>query len=137
MVRLAEQRIELDASATEVFRHLTTEEGLLRWMAIAVVAEPVAGGRLEWTHENGDTMIGRFIELDPPWRLVIAYGWKNGQMGVPAESTTVEITLEERDGKTTLSLVHRGLLPAAVDAHQSGWAYFLTLLNEALADLRR
>jgi hypothetical protein len=26
----------------------------------------VPGGRLQWTHENGATMVGRFVELDPP-----------------------------------------------------------------------
>src|SRR5438105_1025230 len=70
MVRLVSQRIELNAPVAEVFRHLTTVEGLLRWMAVDAIVELEPGGRLQWTHENGATMIGRMLELDPPRRLV-------------------------------------------------------------------
>jgi uncharacterized protein YndB with AHSA1/START domain len=133
MVRLATHRIVLNAPANEVFRHLTTVDGLLRWMAVDAMIEPVPGGRLQWTHENGATMIGRFIEIDPPRRLVIAYGWKDNLMGVPPESTTVEIELEERGGQTILNLVHRSLPPEVVDDHQHGWEYFTAHLQAALA----
>lgn len=128
-VRLAEHRIVLDAPAPEVFRYLTTAEGLLRWMAVEAIVEPVPGGRLPWTHEDGSTMVGRFLELDPPRRLVIAYGWKDDLMGVPPESTTVEINLDEHAGRTTLTLVHRGLPPGVVDDHQRGWVFFMTRLR--------
>ena len=37
--------------------------------------------------------------------------WEDGRMGVPPESTTVEIDLLEEDGATTLRLVHHGLPP--------------------------
>jgi uncharacterized protein YndB with AHSA1/START domain len=133
MVRLAEHRIVLDAPASEVYRHLTTAEGLLRWMAVDAITEPVPGGRLQWTHEDGSTMVGRFLELDPPHRLVIAYGWKDDLMGVPPESTTVEIDLEEHDGRTTLTLVHRGIPAEVVDEHQRGWEFFMARLERAVA----
>lgn len=133
MVRLAEHRIVLDAPASEVYRYLTTTEGLLRWMAVEATVEPVPGGKLQWTHENGATMVGRFLELDPPHRVVIAYGWKDDLMGVPPESTTVEIELEEHDGQTTLSLVHRGIPPDVVDDHQRGWDFFVARLDAAIA----
>jgi uncharacterized protein YndB with AHSA1/START domain len=136
MVRLAEHTIVLDAPAAVVYEHLTTAEGLLRWIAVDAIAEPIAGGRLQWTHANGDTMVGRFVELDPPRRLVIAYGWRGDLMGVPPESTTVEIVLDEHDGRTTLRLVHRGIPPDVVDKHQYGWIHFLTQLQASIADAR-
>jgi len=132
MVRLAEHRMVLDAPAEEVYRHLTTVEGLLRWIAVEAIVEPVPGGRLQWTHENGATMVGRFIELDPPRRLVIAYGWHEDLMGVPPESTTVEIELEENEGRTTLTLIHRGIPPEVVSDHERGWVYFMGRLERAL-----
>jgi uncharacterized protein YndB with AHSA1/START domain len=133
-VRLVTQRIELNAPAAEVFRHFTTVEGLLRWMAVEAIVEPEPGGRLQWTHENGATMVGRFLELDPPRRLVFAYGWQNDLMGVPPESSTVEIELEEHAGRTVLTLVHRGIPAAVVDDHQHGWMFFLARLQATLAD---
>jgi hypothetical protein len=54
-------------------------------------------------------------------------------MGVPPESTTVEVDLVERDGATTLRLVHHGLPPQTVPDHQQGWAYFLGILRDALS----
>jgi uncharacterized protein YndB with AHSA1/START domain len=132
-VRLAEHRVVLDAPASEVYRHLTTTEGLIRWMAVDAIAEPVPGGRLQWTHENGATMIGRFLEVEPPHRLVIAYGWQGDLMGVPPESTRVEIDLDENEGKTTLTLVHYAIPPEALDDHQRGWIFFMDRLRGILA----
>lgn len=54
-------------------------------------------------------------------------------MGVPPESTTVEIDLEERGGATLLRLVHRGLPPEAVGDYERGWAYFVGELRRVLA----
>jgi uncharacterized protein YndB with AHSA1/START domain len=132
-VRLVEHRVVLDAPASEVYRHLTTAEGLIRWMAVEAIAEPVPGGRLQWTHENGATMIGRFLEVEPPRRLVIAYGWQGDLMGVPPESTRVEIVLEETEGKTTLTLVHSAIPPEAIDDHRRGWTFFMDRLGGELA----
>ena len=84
-------------------------------------------------HENGAIMVGRFVELDPPHRLVIAYGWEDDLMGVPPESTTVEIDLEEHEGRTTLRLVHRSLPPEVVADHERGWIFFMRRLQGYLA----
>jgi uncharacterized protein YndB with AHSA1/START domain len=79
-------------------------------------------------------MLGRFIELDPPKRLVIAYGWRDNLMGVPPESTTVEIRLsEDEPGRTTLTLIHRGIPAGVVEDHQQGWEFFSERLRKCLA----
>jgi uncharacterized protein YndB with AHSA1/START domain len=77
-------------------------------------------------------MVGQFVELVPPRRIVFTYGWEDGRMGLPPESTLVEIDLEEREGKTILRLVHRNLPPEAVDDHQYGWVFFLNQLRDNL-----
>lgn len=53
-------------------------------------------------------------------------------MGVPPESTTVEIDLTAEEGATTVRLVHHGLPPAVVEDHERGWAYFLGALRDSL-----
>jgi uncharacterized protein YndB with AHSA1/START domain len=132
-VRLASYEITIAAPAAVVWEHLTTAEGLLRWIGPQATADPVPGGALRWTHPDGATVIGRFVELVPHRRVVFTYGWEDGRMGVPPESTTVEIELTERDGATVLRLTHHGLPPAVVDDHERGWAYFLGALRDALA----
>jgi hypothetical protein len=47
-------------------------------------------------------------------------------MGVPPESTVVEIDLTEH-------LVHHGLPPETVADHQHGWAHFLGVLRDRLS----
>jgi uncharacterized protein YndB with AHSA1/START domain len=129
-VRLARYELTIAAPAEMVWQLLTTAEGLMRWVGPEAEAEPVPGGALRWVHPNGATVIGRFVELVPFRRLVFTYGWEDGRMGVPPESTTVAIELTERDGVTTLQLEHHGLPPEAVAPHEHGWAYFLGRLRE-------
>jgi uncharacterized protein YndB with AHSA1/START domain len=129
-MRLATQEVTIAAPIEAVWEHLTTAAGLMRWVGPDATADPVPGGDLRWTHPDGAIVIGRFVELVPHRRLVFTYGWADGRMGVPPESTTVEIDLSERDGATTVRLVHRGLPPEAVDAHAHGWTYFLGVLRD-------
>ncbi len=126
--------ITIRARAEVIYRHLTERDGLIRWMGIDASAHPVPGGDLTWTHENGATMIGRFIDLEPPTRVVFAYGWKDELMGLPPESTTVEIDLQEEAGHTLLVLTHHGLDESNAPNHEAGWDHFLTKLDRLLAD---
>jgi uncharacterized protein YndB with AHSA1/START domain len=129
-VRLASYEVTIAAPAAVVWELLTTAEGLVRWVGPEATAEPVPGGDLRWMHPNGATVVGRFVELVPHRRLVFTYGWEDSRMGVPPESTRVEIELVEADGVTTLGLEHHGLPPEAVEPHAHGWAHFLGRLAE-------
>jgi uncharacterized protein YndB with AHSA1/START domain len=131
-VRLASHEVEIAAPAEVVWAHLTSAAGLVRWVGPDAVADPVPGGELRWTHPDGSTVVGRFVELVPHRRIVFSYGWEDGKLGVPPESTTVEIDLLEADGITTLRLVHRGLPPEAVADHERGWEYVLGRLQAVL-----
>jgi uncharacterized protein YndB with AHSA1/START domain len=132
-VRLASYELTIAAPADVVWPHLTTADGLVRWVGPDATADPVPGGDLRWTHPDGATVVGQFLELVPHRRVVFSYGWEDGRMGVPPGSTRVEIDLVEHDGVTTLRLVHHGLPPAAVDDHERGWGYFLGVLRNALS----
>ena len=132
-MKLVRHELSIEAPASVVYRHLTTVDGLLRWMAVDAVAEAVPGGRLEWTHENGATMLGRFIEFVPDQRVVFAYGWKDDLMGLPPVSSIVEIDLDEDAGITTLRLAHRGIPRRSVEEHQRGWIYFLERLRVTMS----
>jgi uncharacterized protein YndB with AHSA1/START domain len=131
-VRLVSYEVTIAAPIEAVWEHLTSAAGLVRWVGPDAVADPVPGGTLRWTHPDGSTVVGRFVELVPHRRVVFTYGWEDGRMGVPPESTTVEIELDEQDGATTVRLVHRGLPPEAAEEHERGWAYFLCVLRDGL-----
>ncbi len=127
------RRVTIGASAETIWTHLTTEAGLLRWIGVEATADPVVGGVLSWTHENGATMVGRFVELTPHRRLVFTYGWADGEMGVGPESTTVQIDLTEGSGSTELQLTHRDLPGNVRSDHGAGWDHFLGILGRKLA----
>jgi uncharacterized protein YndB with AHSA1/START domain len=132
-VRLAAYEVRIAAPAEVVWAHLTTAQGLVRWVGPEATADPAPGGALRWTHPDGATVVGRFLELVPHRRLVFTYGWEDGRMGVPPGSTTVEIDLVEAGGATILRLVHHGLPPETVPDHQQGWAFFLDALRDTLS----
>jgi uncharacterized protein YndB with AHSA1/START domain len=132
-MRLASYQVTIAAPVEVVWVHLTTAEGLVRWVGPEATAHPTPDGMLRWVHPNGATVVGRFLELVPHRRVVFTYGWEDGRLGVAPGSTTVEIDLVEEAGATTLRLVHRGLPPETVPDHQQGWAYFLDILCDLLS----
>jgi uncharacterized protein YndB with AHSA1/START domain len=132
-MRLASHEVTIAAPPELVWAHLTTAAGLVRWVGPDATADPVPGGELRWTHPDGSTVAGRFLELAPYRRVVFSYGWEDGRMGVLAGSTRVEIDLIEKDGATLLRLVHHGLPPEAVQDHERGWSYFLEVLRARLS----
>lgn len=129
-MKLAVQELEVDAPIDEVFALFVDPELFVLWMADAATLDPVPGGTVRWTHPNGDTVAGRYVEVDPPRRVVFTYGWERADVQIPPGSTTVEVDLTPRpDGGTTVRLVHRGLDDDAADAHRGGWAHYLDRLR--------
>ena len=127
---LVEQEIEIAAAAEIVFELLTDAQGLLEWMAVEAQSEVVVGGRIRWRHENGAVMSGRFVEIERPTHVAFSYGWEEGGLDLPTESTRVVINLEEHDGITRLRLVHSGIPGSMTDDHRRGWKWFLGKLAE-------
>ncbi len=129
-MKLAVQRLVIRAPADEVFDHFVDPALFGEWMAEGATLDTTPGGVISWTHPNGDTVSGRYVEIDRPRRLVFTYGWDRTEVGIPPGSTTVEIDLEvQDDGATLVTLVHRGLEDRAADAHRVGWAHYLDRLR--------
>lgn len=128
-MKLVEERMFIAASPARVYALLTDAELLVEWMAPTADLNAVPGGALRWTHENGDSVVGTFVELVPARRIVFTYGWDREDVRIPPGSTTVEIDLRPRDGGTDLRLVHRGLAGPMADAHGGGWDNYLARLT--------
>lgn len=145
-LRLVDRTITIAASPSRVYALLTDAAGLVRWMAPEADVDPVVGGVITWRHANGDRCSGRFLDLQPPHRVVFSYGWDAPEVGIPPGSTTVEVTLRPAGSGTELHLVHRGLSEPMADAHGGGWRHYLSRLAslaegrdpgpDALADQR-
>jgi uncharacterized protein YndB with AHSA1/START domain len=67
---------------------------------------------------------GRYLELEPPHRLVIS--WVHaGSDRLPPGSSTVEITLTPIATGTRVSVEHRDLPPEDAVHHAVGWPHYL------------
>jgi uncharacterized protein YndB with AHSA1/START domain len=133
-VKLVEQRLFIDAPPARVYALLTDAELLIEWMAPVAHADPTPGGALSWTHINGDSVVGAFVELVPDRRVVFTFGWDRADVGIAPGSTIVEIDLRPRDAGTELHLVHRGLDGPMADAHHGGWTNYLARLAAVAED---
>jgi uncharacterized protein YndB with AHSA1/START domain len=127
-VKLVDKTLSIAAPPSDVYALLTQAELLVEWMAPIASLDPRPGGELSWTHHNGDTVRGEYVELVPGRRVVFTYGWERADVGVPPGSTVVEIDLRPTLTGTELRLVHRGLEGPMADAHSGGWANYLARL---------
>jgi uncharacterized protein YndB with AHSA1/START domain len=118
--------IEIAAQPSMVYPFLTQPESIVRWMGDYAVLDPRPGG--EFTLDiNGVPVRGHYVELDPPHRVVIAWGHAGSDL-LPPGASTVEITLEPSPGGTRLQLEHRDLPSDEARMHAIGWPHFLARL---------
>jgi len=112
-----------------VFSFFVDPERYKKWQGIEAELDPRPGGvfHVTVTGRSHTKVIGEFVEIDPPHRLVFTWGWEQFDgmpegMLVPPGSTTVEVTLTEDRGGTLLRLRHTGLPgDAAMQFHSMGW----------------
>jgi uncharacterized protein YndB with AHSA1/START domain len=81
---------------------------------------------------NGVPIRGRYLEIDPPRRIVVSWGVV-GSTDLPPGATQVEFTLTPTPAGTHLRLVHSGLPPSQAPMHATGWNHFLPRLSLAAA----
>ena len=130
-MKLVVQELEIHAPAQVLYELLTDPALFVQWMANDATLDPRPGGVVRWTHANGDTCSGEYVELVPARRVVFTYGWERADVEIPPGSTTVEIDLTATTETTTLlRLVHRGLDDLAAGAHHVGWLHYLDRLRQ-------
>jgi uncharacterized protein YndB with AHSA1/START domain len=123
-----------------VFEAMTTEEGLAAWFGpddlpvLRAQVDARVGGayRVRFRTLDGaeHEAFGEFLELVPPRRIVMSYGWSVG--GVPEErgrTSRVEVELAAIAGGTELTFTHASLWDEASEqSHAWGWSRALDKL---------
>jgi uncharacterized protein YndB with AHSA1/START domain len=126
------RELVIDAAPETVWEHLVDPVKAARWMGIAVEITPVAGSPYRCNVIPGHTAAGEVVEVDPPRRLVITWGWEPGEDGahpVPPGTSTVEFELTPEASGTRLRFAHRDLPNAdAAQQHTVGWEHYLSRL---------
>ena len=83
---------------------------MTRWMGQHATLEPAVGGAFE-LDINGVPIRGRYLEIDPPRRVVVSWGVA-GSTGLPPGATQVEFTLTPPRPAPTCAWSTAACLPA-------------------------
>jgi uncharacterized protein YndB with AHSA1/START domain len=121
--------VDIAAPPEVVFPYFTRAEAIVTWMGDYAVLDAVPGGTFS-LDINGVPVRGRYLELDPPHRLLISWGHA-GSAAFPPGSSTLEVTLTAIAGGTRVSIEHRDLPPEVATGYGTGWLHFLGRLAVA------
>lgn len=136
-------RIErsFDAPAQDVFDAWTSEDVLRRWIhgdpeweTPTAEVDVRVGGRLRIVMRDPKAgadhgASGEYRVVDPPNRLAFTWTWDRD----PANPLLIELEFTERDERTTVVMVNRGL-PSEEErrSHERGWRACLDNLEREL-----
>lgn len=117
----------IDAPRERVYAYFTQPDAIVRWMGEYAALDTQPGG--EFTVDiTGTPVRGRYLELEPPHRLVISWGYA-GSERLPPGASTVEVRLIAQSGGTRVELEHRDLPDDQTAAHGTGWIHYLDRLE--------
>lgn len=123
--------IDIDASPELVFEFLVTDTGMTSWMGQWASLDPVPGGQFA-VDIAGYPARGMFLEVDPPRRVTVSWGFA-GNESLPPGSSTVSFELTPISAGTRVEVVHTDLPESEVPGHIEGWNHFLPRLTRAAA----
>jgi uncharacterized protein YndB with AHSA1/START domain len=125
---LVEHEVRVAASPDSVFEYFIDPAKMVLWMGIEATLDPRPGGVCRINPSGQATMLGEFVGVDRPRRIVFTWGWETAQFKTPPQSTLVEVSLTPEGEETVVRLAHRRLKPELVALHRAGWAHYLARL---------
>jgi uncharacterized protein YndB with AHSA1/START domain len=130
---VVERSIEIGAPPEVVWRYWLEPALTARWMGTSATIDARPGGDVRIEYGNGAVMLGSIVELEPPARLVLMWGWEDPAELVRPGGSTVEVTFDPAPTGTLVRVRHSGLPETERPGHAEGWDYFLGRLAVATA----
>jgi len=91
--------------------------------------EVCVGGSFSFDLEDGSSIIGTFLHIVPPEKLVFTWGGSSMQV----RETIVTLDFLDRGAATEVVLTHEGLTPELQTLFGSGWSSLFEALAEVLS----
>ena len=133
--RILDLTIDIDATLDEVWRALTTGEGIARWFGPHAAVTPGEGGSVSVGWDPNEMWTTPITVWEPLRRMQTASEMpsKDGRV----VRLAVDYYLEAHGGRVRVRLVHSGFDDSSswdgyIDGLDAGWHYFLFNLKHAL-----
>ncbi|HET6960368.1 MAG TPA: SRPBCC domain-containing protein [Vicinamibacterales bacterium] len=137
MSRKQEHEIIIDAPLEAVWKAIVDGEELTRWFVDEASVTPGVGGTVEISWDGGEKGRNQIDVWEPNQKLRLSKPGPAAAQGGESAPMVLEYTIERRDGKTVLRLVHSGIpsgpeWDSFYDGTNSGWPSFLRTLRHYL-----
>jgi uncharacterized protein YndB with AHSA1/START domain len=119
----------VEAPPDRVYEYFTQPAAIVRWIGEYALLEPRPDGRFH-LDVRGTAVRGRYLELEPPHRLVISWGHV-GSEELPPGASTIEVRLIDEGTGTRVELVHRDLPDRLTRGYRGGWKHYFARLQFA------
>ena len=119
--------IFVNAPPERVYDYFTRPEAIVRWIGDYALLEAHPQGRFH-LDIRGTPVRGRYLELEPPHRLLISWGYA-GSDALPPGASAVEVRLTAERNGTRVEVEHRDLPEAQTAAHRLGWMHYFARLR--------
>jgi len=100
MSRRQKHVVQIDAAPDEVWQHITTAEGIVRWFAPEAAVTPGEGGSIMVSWGPGMEGTAPISIWEPGKRFAWTEGAENPKL--------IEFEIEAKDGTTSVTLVQSG-----------------------------
>jgi len=118
--------VRIAAAPEVVFPYFTDPTLMVTWIGERVDLDARPGGTFALDF-SGVAARGRYVEVEPPVRVVFTWGIPEDTT-MPPGSSTVEVVLVADGADTIVHLTHRDLPADREPSHREGW-------DSCLADL--
>jgi len=137
MSRKQEHEIIIDAPLEAVWKAIVDGEELTRWFVDEASVTPGVGGTVEISWDGGEKGRNQIDVWEPNQKLRLSKPGPAAAQGGESTPMVLEYTIERRDGKTVLRLVHSGIpsgpeWDSFYDGTNSGWPSFFRTLRHYL-----
>jgi uncharacterized protein YndB with AHSA1/START domain len=130
MTDTIEREVRLATTVDRAFAYWTDPTLLVRWMGDRAEVDARPGGHWRLEYGNRYVAAGDFVELDPPHRLVLTWGWEKGaEDSIPPGASRVEVTFTPDGDGTRMRVRHLDLPATERQGHTEGWDFFLPRLE--------